>query len=139
METKAFPTADVLSAVTGIVLTERCLDPVYEVLGWMTGEKLFTHQLPRVGREAKPVVAKLHPALKQAYEEAEQVNGDNWRQWVDTWIDRYGPMMTVPKMTAADHERIDPRSELAERVHPDNIIQIDVPSRPAALTKGDRS
>jgi hypothetical protein len=97
---------------------------VYEVLNWMTGESVFTHQLPRISREAKPVLVAAHPQLAQAIDEAEQVNPDNWREWRQTWEDRYGPEIAVPKFTAATHERIDPLSELSEKVHPDRIVTI---------------
>jgi hypothetical protein len=41
---KEFPTAEVLSAITGHLVCE--IGGVYRVLNWMTGENLFTHQLP---------------------------------------------------------------------------------------------
>jgi hypothetical protein len=123
-QTKEFPTGAVLSVVTGILVSENHMDGVYEVLNWMTGESLFTHQLPRVGREAEPVILAVHPELEQAKEEADQVNGDNWREWLKTWKGRYGETISVPRMPIAEHERIDPHSELAEKVHPDRVIVV---------------
>lgn len=122
MQTKEFASCDVLSVVTGRLVGK--MDGVYEVLNWMTGESLFTHQLPRVVGEAKPVLVAAHPTLKLAINEAEQVNTENWNEWLQTWQDRYGPILSVPKFDAADHERIDPMSELAEKVHPDKIIPV---------------
>lgn len=119
METKAFPTHDVLSTITGRLMGE--IGGVYNVLNWMTGESVYTHQLPRIGREATPVVLALHPELAQAVEEAEQVNHKNWQAWRAMWETRYGPTITVPRFTADTHERIDPVSELAEKVHPSRI------------------
>ena len=122
METKEFATASVLSCVTGRLMGD--IGGVYEVLGWMTGESLFTHQLPRVSREATPVILVAHPTLQAAIDEAEQVTPDNFRQWLQTWEDRYGPTIAVPKLNAEQHERIDPLSELAEKVHPDKIVTV---------------
>lgn len=122
METKEFATAHVLSCVTGRLMGD--IGGVYEVLGWMTGESLFTHQLPRVSKEARPVIVAVHPTLQQAIDEAEQVNPDNFRQWLQTWEDRYGPVIAVPKLGADQHERIDPLSELSEKVHPDKIVTV---------------
>jgi hypothetical protein len=122
MTTKEFASCDVLSVVTGRLVGK--MGGIYEVLNWMTGESLFTHQLPRVGEEARPVLVAAHPALQQAIDEAEQVTTDNWSEWLQTWQDRYGPILAVPKFGAADHERIDPMSELAEKVHPDKIIPV---------------
>jgi hypothetical protein len=125
---KEFPIGAVLSVVTGRLVSENHIDGVYEVLNFMSGESLFTHQLPRVSREAEPIILAMHPHLAEAKIEAEQVNGENWRQWLDTWTARYGKTIAVPRMNIAEHERIDALSELAEMVPPDRI---------AIVTKGD--
>jgi hypothetical protein len=122
MTTKEFATADVLSTATGILVSN--IGGVYEVLNWMTGESVFTHQLPRISREARPVLVAAHPLLQQAIDEAERVTAENWKEWLRRWEDRYGPTIAVPKMTADDHESIDPLSEAAEIMHPDKIIVI---------------
>ena len=122
MQTKEFATCDVLSTVTGRLVGK--MDGIYQVLNWMTGESVFTHQIPRIGREATPVLVAAHPALQQAVDEAEQVTRENWKEWLQTWEDRYGPTISVPKLGADTHERIDPMSELAEMVHPDKIIPV---------------
>ena len=120
---RAFPTLQVIAAITGLLVCD--IGAVYEVLNWMTGENLYTHQLPRVGREAAPVVLALHPELSSAVKEASLVNRENWQEWAAQWLARYGETLTVPKMAAAEHERIDPFSELAEKVRPENIIIVD--------------
>lgn len=122
MTTKEFPTRDVLSVMTGRLMGE--IGGVYEVLNWMTGESLFTHQLPRTSREAQPVILALHPELEPTIAEAEKVTQENCQTWRDAWEQRYGLTITVPKMTIAEHERIDPVSELAEKVHPDKIAVV---------------
>ncbi|TIT43728.1 MAG: hypothetical protein E5W76_05415 [Mesorhizobium sp.] len=126
MAEKAFPTGAVLSVVVDVLVSENHMQGVYEVLGWMTGESLYTHQLPRVGREATPVILALHPELEAAVAEAEQVNGDNWREWLATWKARYGETITVPLLTIEQHERIDPVSELAEMVPPEKLMIVEV-------------
>jgi hypothetical protein len=122
MATKDFPIGAVLSVVTGRLLCD--IGGVYDVLNFMSGESLFTHQLPRVGEEAEPVILAMHPRLAAAKDEAEQVNRDNWRDWLATWTDRYGETIAVPRMTIGEHERIDAMSGLAEMVHPDRIIVV---------------
>lgn len=117
-----FPTRDVLSTITGRLMGD--MGGVYEVLNYMTGESVFTHQLPRIGREAVPVVVAVHPQLQQAIDEAEQVTQENYLQWRQTWEDRYGPTIAVPRFNEAQHERIDPLSEAAEHFRPDQIAII---------------
>lgn len=121
---KEFASRDVLSTVTGRLMGD--IGGVYEVLNWMAGESLFTHQLPRVADEARPVLLAAHPLLQQAVDEAEQVTTENYHQWRQTWEDRYGPTIAVPKFSADAHEQIDPMSELAEKIHPDKIITVSI-------------
>lgn len=121
-ETKQFPTEDVLSTITGRLIGK--IEGVYQVLNWMTGESVFTHQLPRISREATPVVVAMYPHLQAAIDEAEQVNPDNWEAFRNLWLDRYGPVIAVPQFTTDTHERIDPMSEAAEHFRPDQIIVV---------------
>lgn len=120
MAETSFPTSAVLSVVTGRLLGD--IGQVYEVLNLMTGENLYTHQLPRVSREATPVLLARHPDLQSAIDEAEHVNSENWQTWLAIWLKRYGETIAVPRMTIDQHERIDPLSELAEKVNPNRII-----------------
>lgn len=120
--TQTFPTRDVLSTITGVLIGK--IGGVYEVLNWMTGESVFTHQIPRISREAVPVIIQAHPQLQQAIDEADLVNEGNWEQWRRTWEDRYGLEISIPKFCADTHERIDPLSELAEKVHPSKIVVV---------------
>lgn len=111
-ETKSFPTAAVLSTITGRLLCD--IGGVYEVLNWMTGESVYTHQIPRISREAEPVILAAHPQLREAWREATLVNADNWQDWRDRWIDRYGAEIAVPKFGAAEHKAIHPITELRQ-------------------------
>jgi hypothetical protein len=128
MVTRTFPTEKVLSVLTGRLLCD--IDGVYEVLGWMAGEALFTHQLPRIAREARPVMIKLHPQLAQAQEEAKLVTTENWRSWREEWIDRYGTEIVLRKMTACEHEHIEPISEAVEMIPPGKIFPLCVSDIP---------
>lgn len=122
MATKNFSADAVLTVVTGIRLAE--IGSIGDVLKWMSGESVFTHQIPRVGEEASSALIAMYPDLAEAKAEAEQVTPDNWREWLAKWTERYGATIAVPQMTIAEHERIDPLSELAEKMHPDRIITI---------------
>ncbi|AMS41224.1 DUF7736 domain-containing protein [Aminobacter aminovorans] len=121
--TKDFTTEAVLSVLTGRLLCD--IGGIYEVLNWMTGESLYTHQLPRVGREAEPVILGMHPHLAEAVAEADQVNAENYAAWSAKWKARYGESIAIPRFNIAEHERIDPMSELAEKAHPDRIVVLD--------------
>ncbi|MCL8382112.1 DUF7736 domain-containing protein [Xanthobacter aminoxidans] len=121
IETKAFPTVDVISAVSGVLVSG--IGGVYEVLGWMAGESLFTHQLPRVGEEARPVAIAFDPRIAIVLGEAKQVTPDNWQEWRDRWVERLGPELSVPRLDATQHRRVHPLTELREMI-PDTPVVV---------------
>ena len=71
--TKDFPTLAVLSVTSGRLLTQpkdasegNGIDQIYEVLGWMTDDLPFTHQLGRFAEECKPWIYQWHPEIIEA-------------------------------------------------------------------------
>lgn len=122
MQTKDFHLGDVLSITTGVLVSQRGMGGVYDILNWMSGDNLFTHQLPRVAREASSVLLRAHPDL--ATVEKPTLKPDEVAPWLAEQVAQFGETVAVPKMTVDEHESIDPMSELAERVHPDKIIKI---------------
>lgn len=67
MKPQTFPISAVLSITTGLLLCdasgERPMDGVYRILNFITGENLFTHQLPRAAEQAKPDLIRQYPWL----------------------------------------------------------------------------
>lgn len=119
---KEFPTPAVIGTATGRLICP--IEQVYEVSQFMAGEPVWTHQLPRVGREIEAHLRATRPDLVPTLDEAKGINRDNWQDFRDRFIARLGSTIALEPMTAAEHERIDPVSELAEKVHPDCIITI---------------
>lgn len=62
METKTFNTLDLLSITTGRHVSSE-FSNVYEILGWMMGCDLWTHELPAASDICKPHLIKLFPEL----------------------------------------------------------------------------
>lgn len=60
---KEFHLGDVLSMTTGRLLSPRGMEGIYDILGFMTGETLFTHQLPHASRKCSPHLEKQFPEL----------------------------------------------------------------------------
>lgn len=119
---KEFPLADVLGVLTGKLLGK--IDGIYEVCQFMTGEPVWTHQLPRVCREITPGVLRQHPRLEPTIAEAGEVTPENVHALLSGWIARFGPALALEPMAPEEHERIDPVSELAEKVRPDKIMVV---------------
>lgn len=113
-----FTLGEVLSVTTGTLLCD--IGRVYAILNHMTGDSLFTHQLPRASRECAPYLLKQFPQLAKVNTEA--VNLNNWATWLHDQVLEYGNEFAVNPLPEHAHEFIDPLSELAEKVHPDKII-----------------
>ena len=121
---RMFDLGDILSVTTGRLVSPRHIDGIYDILGYMTGESLFTHQLPRASDECRPFLLAQHPALRGA-PVPEHFSG---KEHVDLWLMRmkglFGNELPVAPLNPEDHTHIDPLTELtlmgvpAERIIP---------------------
>ncbi len=119
---RQFHISDILSVTSNLLLSSRHIDGVYDILGYMTGERVFTHQIPRVSDECRQVLIALHPQLATA--DVEDVTPENHAERIARWVQQFGETLPVRKLTEDEHERIDPESEMAEMMHPGRILKI---------------
>lgn len=118
MTTKRFHLGDVLTITTGRLVSLRHMEAVYDVLNWMTGDNLMTHQLPRAMDECQPHLLAQHPDL--AGIEVPDF-GDGPREqleiaiadWLAEQVARFGEYREVAALADGDHTVIDPLEELA--------------------------
>lgn len=122
MSAREFPLGEVLSITTGRLLCP--IGKVYEILNFLTGDSLFTHQLPRAMHECQPSILAAHPRLREV--DAQSVTGENWESWLADQVVEYGPLVSLSPLKEGEHEVIDPLSELCERAHPDRIAVVYV-------------
>lgn len=120
MKTERFHLGAVLSITTGKRLCQ--MDDIYKLAAHMAGEPVWTHQLPRVGREAKPHLLAQFPALASVT--GDEVTPENFAVWLYERIGEHGEWLDVAPMPEHAHESIDPISELAEKAHPDRIVTV---------------
>lgn len=109
-KSKTFTLGQVLTALSGTLLCP--VDELYAVLNYLTGESLYTHQLPRAFRVCAPFVATQHPDL--AALDWSGVNRTNHRQWLRTQVARFGPTAVLMPIPAGAYEAMDPIDELVE-------------------------
>lgn len=125
--TRQFHLSDILSVTTGRLVSTRHMDGIYDILNYMTGEQLFTHQLPRAVTVCKPVLLDQHPQLKSASDfEQEQ-----WESWLAEQIKRFGETLEVKPLQPGQYETKHPLTELTDMVGPEkakDAIVIVVPS-----------
>lgn len=125
--TRTFPLRVVLTVTTGRLLTapkgprDNGIGDLYELLNYMTGDNLFTHQLPRAGEACKEPLLQQHPQLRAVNVDA--VNGDNWKEWLAEQVAQYGEYLEVTPLVEWTH--IDPILEAETMVGKDKVIQIE--------------
>lgn len=107
--TKLFHIGDILSVTTGILVSPRKIEGVYDILNWMTGESLFTHALPRVADEAKPVLERALPWLKTI--SGKGIGKGNWQPWLAALELEHGSMHPIPKFSQGQHIQRGPLAE----------------------------
>ena len=100
---------------------------VYELLNFMTGDNLFTHQLPRAAEECRPILFKKYPWLSEYIDTVEpKVTSENCRKVISECEARWGLELAVSELSAAgDHDFKEPLQELCEMVGPDRVIAIE--------------
>jgi hypothetical protein len=127
---QSFPLGDVLTIVTGLLLSQDGIAAAYRILNFITKDNLYTHQLPRVCAEVRPYLLKKHPAL--ATVDASGVTPENWRVWMTDQVLAFGEYLEVDQMPAGEHYYIDPVSELVEAgVHPSKIVLVPTAAKGA--------
>lgn len=71
---RTFDVADLLTVTTGRLLCS--VDRLYDLLGYMVRDSVWTHQLPRVGDECKPWLLRWFPELQPACDRLDSL--DRW-------------------------------------------------------------
>ncbi len=120
---KQFHIGDVLSVTTGHLVSPRHMDGIYDILNFMTGDNLFTHQLPRASDECKPHLLEQHPQLNDV--DASGVTSENWQKWLDQQVARFGEKLSVRPIPEGRHEFRNPLDEATEMMgSTDKVIPI---------------
>lgn len=109
-----------LSAVLGIVHDRLMGDigDLYRILNFMTGDNLFTHQLPRAAGECKPYLLDQFKWLSEI--SLEHVDHCNWSDELDGIMEKYADRLdangclTICPIPRDDHDIIDPLEELRQ-------------------------
>lgn len=63
MSAREFELGDLISVTTGRLVSRRHVGGLYDLMGFMVGESLMTHQLPRAMDACKPELLRQHPWL----------------------------------------------------------------------------
>ncbi len=123
MQTKKFHLGDVLSIITGRIVSPRHMDGVCNILNFMTGDNLFTYQLPRAGDECKPHLLAQFPQPSEV--DASGVNEKNHKQWLAEQVAKYGEEFEVKPIPKGAHQFKNPITEAEEMMGgPEKVIVV---------------
>lgn len=135
---KLFHISDVLTVTTGRLVSSRHMDGVYEILNFLTGDNLFTHQLPRAMRECDPWLRTQFPQLFPdngriaaflAKMDEESVKTEaSIAAWVESVRVAFllPEMLPVYEMGADMHTHIDPVEEAKAMFGDNRVISVAV-------------
>jgi len=97
---KEFDLGAILNITTSRLFTN--MDDVYEVLNYLTGDSLFTHQLPRVMETAKPYVLSLYPQLEGVGVDVVINSFEEAKAFIDEQKKIYGDKLPLTPMSKID-------------------------------------
>ena len=140
---KLFHISDVLTVTTGRLVSSRHMDGIYDILNFLTGDSLFTHQLPRAMNECNPWLRTQFPRLFPEDPEmaelldalSESLKGLTKSELgaaCNTWVDHVRIKLQLPEMLpvyelGADmHTHINPMEEAEAMVGKDRVIKIEI-------------
>lgn len=125
--TKTFHVGDIISITDGHLVSPRHVEGVYDILNWMTGESLMTHQLPRASRECEDNLKAQHPDLAEVVFPEGEHTKETVLAWLAGVVEQFGETREVAPLPEGDHTRIDPITEL-KMMRPDaEIIAVEIP------------
>ncbi|WP_326642958.1 hypothetical protein OG884_05985 [Streptosporangium sp. NBC_01755] len=128
--TRDFHLGDILTITTGRIMSPSGMGGVYEILNWMTGDNLFTHQLGRASHECEGPLLEQHPDLAAVEIPAEFEGEAHVKAWLAKQVERFGETRPVTPLALVDHTRIDPITEM-QMMRPDlPIAVVEIPDTP---------
>lgn len=111
-ETRDFHLGDILTVTTGRLVSPRHMDGVYDLLNFMTGDNLFTCQLPRACGECEGPLLAQHPGLAQVKVPEDLAGREAVDEWLAGQVALFGETLPVAQLADGDHTRIDPFTEI---------------------------
>jgi hypothetical protein len=111
-DTRSFHIGDILSVTSGRLVSPRHIDGVSDLLGWMTGEKPMTHQLPRLSDECEPALREQFPDLAAVDVPKGLDSEEKVLFWLGGLEGEYGTRREVAPLTPQEHTSIDPLVEM---------------------------
>lgn len=120
---KDFDLGDILSITTGRLVSPRKIGGVYDILNYMTGESLFTHQLVRASKTCKPELLRQHPQLADI-DTSSICDPETAMKFLGEQKERFGAALSVQPLAEGVYTPCHPIQELVD-MGAKNIIATD--------------
>lgn len=98
-ETRNFHISDILSITDGALVSTRHMEGVYDILGFMTGRQLWTHQLPAAAEEVVEDLRLQHPDLAEVEVPGWVEDEESCNRFLESLYDTYGETRPVRAMS----------------------------------------
>lgn len=118
-----FTTAQVVTAGTCRMVCE--IDGLYQILNFLTGDELYTHQLLRASKVCEPWLRRQFPWLVVL--DTDACNRGNWRQWLKVITDRVGEHQEVEPLPEGVWTYLDPVEEGIQMFGVDRLAVVQPP------------
>jgi hypothetical protein len=125
-DVQSFHIGDILSVVTGRLVSPDGFSSTQQFLEHLAGESVGTHQCGRVADEAGPWLRKQFPELATIEVpklDSEQAYGD----WLQGVADQLGSHRDVLQFPEGGHDHINPISELVDMVGSEKVVPVVIP------------
>jgi len=109
---KQFTIGQVISAGTGTLCCD--IGEVYEILNFLTGDNLMTHQLPRALRACKQHVIQQFPWMKWVEDNKEACTPETWESFLASAAKEYGQTHELEPLPNGEWEYRNPIEEAEE-------------------------
>jgi hypothetical protein len=140
MQTKAFHLSDILSITTSRLVSNRGMEGVHDILSFMAGHDIWTHQIPRVMKDCEPWLKSQFPALSTPEMEAdicamcdglEGKSNAERESIISTWLkgvaDKHGWLHDVQQLPPNSDGPRDPIQEAQEMFGADRVVPVVIP------------
>jgi hypothetical protein len=111
MSSVTFTVAEILTVMHDRMVTEE-FGGIHKLAEHLASEPVWTHQLPRVWREAQPWLREQFPDLAAVeIPRGDGMSNEDWRIWLRKIEEQHGVRRDVQPMPIRDHTSVDPISE----------------------------
>jgi len=105
-----FTIGQILSVYTGKLMCD--ISDLYKIANFLMDDNLFTHQLPRAAREAKPWLLESLPWLSGLT--LDEVTAKNWKKRLQFYSEQFGEFHELAPIPSERRSHRDPVEEANE-------------------------